>query len=804
MIRAGYLIDNQGYQSGTPDTYMSGWGYEYLQDISYHTEGWKYEYVLGTFSELIAKHEAGEIDLMSSISYTPERAENLLYSTNPSGKKCYYVYVKPDRGDLTVGDPEALRGKTIGVNPDVLQTTEGKAWLAERGIDVTYKEYATGGEVFSALSSGEVDAIIMNDVLSSDDAMPVFYVGESDYYFTVPKSRPDIMAELDAAMAQILTSNPHYNDEFKARYSAINVGSSSLTDRERDWLASCDNTVTVGYLGNLRPYSLRGKDNQMEGALSAVVSDMRERFGITVNERAYSSNSDSEAALGRGEIDVALPFAKDYWIAERKGYAQSDSLASSSLVALYKGDDLGSALSSILVQPNSIVSESLLRSRYPDAGIYTAQSYGETETTLVRFVRLYQGVFVAGVAVAFLGIMAILAWSLLRARKAQQEAQAASSAKTAFLSRMSHEIRTPLNGIIGILGVNEAHAEDAEYVSRNRKKARVAADHLLSLINDVLDMSKIEDSKVVLEHKPFNVIDVIDEVLVVGRLRAPEFGVTIESIGAEDLVHTDVIGSPDHVRRVLLNLVDNAVKYNRLGGTVRCAVDELGVKGNIVTYRFVVSDTGVGMSEEFLKSIFEPFTQAGSDARSNYQGTGMGMPIVKGFVEKMDGSIDVTSTQGEGSSFCVVLPFEIDHASERHAGSADAEGECDVSGMRVLLAEDNDLNLEIATTLLADEGVAVTCAANGREAFDTFVDRPAGSFDAILMDIMMPVMDGYEAACAIRRSVKADVGSVPIFAMTANAFAEDAQRAHDAGMNGHLTKPIDMEKVKQALATARR
>ena len=200
-------------------------------------------------------------------------------------------------------------------------------------------------------------------------------------------------------------------------------------------------------------------------------------------------------------------------------------------------------------------------------------------------------------------------------------------------------------------------------------------------------MSKIEDGKVVLEHKPFSIIDAIDEVLVIGRLRAPEFGVTIESIGVKDLVHTDVIGSPDHVRRVLLNLVDNAGKYNRLGGTVRCAVDELGVKGNTVTYRFVVSDT---------------------------------------------------------------------------------------------------------------------CAANGREAFDTFVERPAGSFDAILMDIMMPVMDGYDAARAIRRSVKADAGPVPIFAMTANAFAEDAQRAHDAGMNGHLTKPIDMEKVKQALATARR
>lgn len=238
--------------------------------------------------------------------------------------------MKPDRGGLTVGDPAVLRGKTIGVNPDVLQTTEGKAWPAERGIDVTYKDYATGDEVFSALSSGEVDAIIMNDTLSSDDAMPMFYVGESDYYFTVPKSRPDIMAELDAAMTQILTSNPRYNDEIKTRYSVINVGSSSLTDRERDWIASCDNTVTVGYLDDLRPYSLRGKDGRMEGALSAVVSDMRERFGITVNERAYSSNSDLKAALGRGKIDVALPFAKDYWIAEQEGYAQSDSLASSS------------------------------------------------------------------------------------------------------------------------------------------------------------------------------------------------------------------------------------------------------------------------------------------------------------------------------------------------------------------------------------------------------------------------------------------------------------------------------------------
>ena len=424
-----------------------------------------------TFSELIAKHEAGEIDLMSSISYTPERAENLLYSTNPSGKKCYYVYVKPDRGDLTVGDPEALRGKTIGVNPDVLQTTEGKAWLAERGIDVTYKEYATGGEVFSALSS----ILVQPNSIVSESLLRSRY--------------PDadiIMCDNASACFDALSSG-------RAQAAIIPVMALDVVRSQNDLSAY----KTAELLGTVR---LTARMRQDAPTLLAIVN------------KSIANSQDNITA-----------------------------------------------------------------------GIYTAQSYGETETTLVRFVRLYQGVFVAGVAVAFLGIMAILAWSLLRARKAQQEAQAASSAKTAFLSRMSHDIRTPLNGIIGILGVNEAHAEDAEYVSQNRKKARVAADHLLSLINDVLDMSKIEDSKVVLEHKPFNVIDVIDEVLVVGRLRAPEFGVTIDSIGAEDIVHTDVIGSPDHVRRVLLNLVDNAVKYNRLGGTVRCAVDELGVKGNIVT-----------------------------------------------------------------------------------------------------------------------------------------------------------------------------------------------------------------------------
>lgn len=379
---------------------------------------------------------------------------------------------------------------------------------------------------------------------------------------------------------------------------------------------------------------------------------------------------------------------------------------------------------------------------------------------------------------------------------------------------MSRDIRTPLNGIIGLLGINDAHKDDAELVAQNRAKAHVAADHLLSLINDVLDMSKIEDRKVVLEHRSFDLPKLLGEVLVVGRLRASELGVEVVEEGRENIRCPHVLGSPEHVRRVMLNLVDNAVKYNRPGGEVRCSAQTLAVEGEKVRYRFTVSDTGIGMSVEFLKHIFEPFTQANDDAHSNYQGTGMGMPIVKGLVEQMGGTIEVHSKLGEGSVFVVELPFDVDRGPEAHgatetggaaAGAAVAVGSDAhaIDGMRVLLVEDNDLNREIAQTLLEDEGVAVTCAADGQEAVDVFKSRPAGSFDAILMDIMMPVMDGLEAAKAIRALDRAD-SKVPIIATTAKVTEEDCQAVFAAGMDDHLAKPLEPDALVAALLRHRR
>lgn len=232
-VRVGWLVNNEGFQNGTPGERLSGWGYEYLQTLSYYTPGWRYEYVSGTFTELMDMLEAGEIDLMPNISYSEERAQKLLFSSNPEGTERYYIYARPDRDDLAKGDPQALQGLTIGYNSGVMQTIVGQQWLANEGIACTYREYDGGSVLFDALANGEVDAIIMNDTISSPEASPMFYVGSSDYYFAVPKSRPDLMDNINSAMAAINRVNPRYNDEVKSNYSAQNSGSSSLTGDER-------------------------------------------------------------------------------------------------------------------------------------------------------------------------------------------------------------------------------------------------------------------------------------------------------------------------------------------------------------------------------------------------------------------------------------------------------------------------------------------------------------------------------------------------------------------------------------------
>ena len=340
--------------------------------------------------------EAGEIDLMPNISYSEERAQKLLYSSNPEGTERYYIYAKPDRDDLSKGDPQALQGLTIGCNPGVMQTIVGQQWLASEGITYAYKEMPGGGDLFAALANDEVDAIIMNDTTSSPSASPMFYVGSSDYYFAVPKSRPDLMDDINSAMAAINRDNPRYNDEVKSNYSAQNSGSASLTGDERAWLKANNNTVTLGYLTGKLPYCNENENGEMEGSLAALATTLRDKFGITVKTVAFENNEKLQKALTKGAVDVALPIYRDYWLAEQTGFIQSNSLGTMSITAIHAGSDLSKDLQSIACTNSSIVNRRVLESLYPTATItecksgdemFNALALGKVDSIIVHYSR---------------------------------------------------------------------------------------------------------------------------------------------------------------------------------------------------------------------------------------------------------------------------------------------------------------------------------------------------------------------------------------------------------------------------------
>lgn len=383
---------------------------------------------------------------------------------------------------------------------------------------------------------------------------------------------------------------------------------------------------------------------------------------------------------------------------------------------------------------------------------------------------------------------------------AKEAAEKANAAKTNFLARMSHDIRTPLNGIIGLLQINENHSDDAELLRANRAKILVSAHHLLSLINDVLQMSKLEDDEVTLAHEPFDLKELERDIMTIMSLRASEAGVTIVyDEAADELKYPYVYGSPLHIRQIFLNVYSNCIKYNKVGGRIVVNLRFLGTENEKVVYQWTIQDTGIGMKQEYLKHIFEPFSQEHSDARSIYRGTGLGMAIVKRLVDKMDGKIEVMSEEGEGSIFTITIPFEIAKESDLEQKEKFTES-ADIHGFHLLLAEDNDLNAEIAKVLLEEAGASVTLAHDGQQAVKLFSDAPEGTYDAILMDIMMPYVDGLTATRKIRAMDRPDATAIPIIAMTANAFEEDAQMCMEAGMNAHLAKPLQMERVLSVIA----
>ncbi len=420
-----------------------------------------------------------------------------------------------------------------------------------------------------------------------------------------------------------------------------------------------------------------------------------------------------------------------------------------------------------------------------------------------------------------------------RLRQTAERANRANDAKTDFLRRMNHDIRTPINGIVGMIEIN-SKTDDQAVIKENREKAKKAANHLLSLVNDVLEMSKLEDGIIPVEHDSFNIQKLTGDVLVVAGMRAAEHKILLEHEECpESFAYPYVYGSPMRLRQILLNIISNAIKYNKQGGSIKFSVETESVDKdkNTVSYRYVIADTGIGMSKEFLEHIFEPFSQETSGARTVYRGTGLGMAIVKTLLDQMGGTIEIASEPGSGTTVTVTIPFDISENDDSDSNAADYtvgmsgmdgmdgiedpateaninahDATPDIAGMHIIIAEDNELNMEIAKYILEDAGASVHSSYDGAQAVEAFSSAPPGTYDAILMDIMMPVMDGYEATRSIRGmgEVRPDAAEIPVIAMTANAFADDRRKSMEAGMNEHITKPIDIEKMISVIAEYKR
>lgn len=382
--------------------------------------------------------------------------------------------------------------------------------------------------------------------------------------------------------------------------------------------------------------------------------------------------------------------------------------------------------------------------------------------------------------------------------EAAKKAEAANTAKTEFLQRMSHDIRTPINGICGMLEVAEYFSDDLEKQKECRGKIRNASNLLLELINEVLDMGKLESGEVVLEEQPFNLQEIVDEVINVIDKLAEEQG--LELIKEDFQVkHWNLLGSSRHVKRLLMNIMNNAVKYNKPNGKIIIKCRELPAKEeNTAVLEFTCADTGIGMSKDFQARIYEPFAQEDQSIKTQYGGTGLGMPIAKSLTEKMNGSIGFESEEGVGTSFVITIPFKIDHRETEKIEDQDS-ATYSIKGRKILLVEDNELNMEISEFMLVTEGASVSKVWNGKEAVDAFAASKSGDFDVILMDVMMPVMDGYHATELIRGMEREDAKSIPIIAMSANAFTEDRIKSRQAGMDAHISKPLDMQKLLKVI-----
>ena len=850
---------------------LSGYNYDYLEKISEFT-GWEMDYVaypsedgneaVGTAMEELMD---GKVDLLGPILKNAA-TEELFEFPRTSYGTVYTTLCADINSPLRKNDLNAVNVLRIGLwEKAQTRNQEVEDFLKAEGIPGEIHYYSTYDSLLEALRSGKVDLISGLSLSPVTNTRILARFAPRPYYFVSTKGNTELVAQLDAAMAQIDEMQPELQDNLFDKYF-LNAENAFYLTADQKALLSGMTELRVLCVDKDAPYVYQ-ENGEAKGALVLAVNDFAQGVGLTPVYTFCNSQSEVEAALSTGSFDflIGMPIVSSF--CAENGFVRSESVFSAGMSLVRKGGGgsfseetvgivrgLENALDTtsfggVVLFDSAQVCIAALKSGNVDvaagdrsvmdyylyeegAAFSTAAISGVTHevciavsrtdrlpllgilnnyinslSTYQRTVYLDSGGVHTGSAsltrwIAENPVPAILSASILAVlvvssvllflhtaaiRKKDQQLSVALQAKSEFLSHMSHDIRTPINGIIGLLKINEDHLGDEELISRNNQKMAAAAKHLLSLINDVLEMSKLEDGTEELDNVPVQLPELFRDICVQLREEASDSGIVLHYEGSENPPYPNVMASPAHLRQIFLNIYENCIKFTKPGGSITTRVECLGCENRVVTYRWTISDTGIGMSEEFLARIFEPFSQEHSGARTEYQGTGLGMSILKELVSRMGGTVTVTSQKDVGTTFVLTIPFALAE-TER----VEQKG---IAGLHILLAEDNSLNAEIAQVLLTDRGAELTLVADGIEAVETFKQSPIGTYDAILMDIMMPYMDGIEATRAIRSLDRPDGKTVPIIALTANAFADDMKKCREAGMNAHLAKPIEIEKV---------
>lgn len=893
IIRVGSFEDTFNYcnEKGA----RKGYGYELLQTLSGYT-GWQFEYVTCDWSDCFEKLKNDEIDIMGGISYTEDRAEEMLFSDEPMGEEKYYLYVDLSRADISASNFKTLNGKKVGVlmgtEPEVMLTE----WEEKYGLKTQHVNISNNEDVKQKLANHEIDCFVsLEESLWAELGIStITRVGKSSIYYVLNKDRSDLKEELDNAMRALDEAAPFYTADLCKKHFSLDY-KPILTGEEKAWLRK-HGAIRMGFLTSDRGVSTYDPaTGEITGTITDYIQFATDYLGNQELEFHLVGYDDKEAelnALKSGEIDMVFHFDQSPNLAEEYRVACTNTTWTSNMMAVTnKQLFIENEVNRVAVPQNKISLTRYIAFYYPQweivdcdtqedaiklvkdgqadcfvTGISSEGNYSKKygfysvplpnpanscfavnsgnrsllsilnktikampanmltsslamyksssrKVTLIDFIKdnFFMVLLVSSIAVAV--VLLTILKLLQKARKAEaaarkaandtqelnaklqvavENAESANRAKSTFLFNMSHDIRTPMNAIIGYADLASRHLDDPAKLEKYMENIQVCGQNLLMLLNNVLDLARIENDKTEMEYSVSDVDKDFRNCVAMFQNQADSKGQTL-TVTAH-LLYPYVYADIPHLTEVCTNLVSNAVKYTGAGGTIHCDVTQKpGKKEGWCDMVVTVADNGIGMSQEFQKHIFEPFERERTSTVSKVEGSGIGMGIVKKLVELMSGTVEVESKIGVGSKFTVTIPCRIASGDEtqakRETNPSDQKCLC---GTRILLTEDNDLNAEIAVELLREEGCTVDRAKDGVECVDMLEKAANGTYQMILMDIQMPVMNGYDAAKKIRRMDDPQKAGIPIIAMTANAFSEDKQAALDVGMNDHIAKPINM------------